>query len=138
MAVQLSVAVRNAMLDVIETTVGASAKLRFYSGAPPANCAAARTGTLLCEIAAPADWQSAASNGAKLLAGTWTGTGLAAAGAGTAAGHYALMDSAGTTCHEQGTITTTGSGGDLTLDNVSIANGQAVSVTAFSKTAPNA
>ena len=138
MTVQLSVAVRNAMLDVIETTVGASAKLRFYSGAPPANTAAARTGTLLCEIAAPADWQSNAANGTKLLAGTWSGTGLAAAGGGTVAGHYAMMDSAGATCHEQGNITVTGGGRDLTLDNVSIANGQAVSVTAFGKTAPNA
>ena len=47
MPVQFSVRVRNARLDVIETTTGASPKLRIYSGAMPVNCAAAPTGTLI-------------------------------------------------------------------------------------------
>lgn len=138
MAVQLSVAVRNARGDVLETTVGTSPKLRLYSGAQPANCAAVRTGTLVSEIALPIDWLTVASAGVKSLAGTWSGVGAAAAAAGTAVGHYAIMDSTGTTCHEQGSITVTGGGGDMTLDNVSIASGQAVNVTAFSHTEPNA
>ena len=46
MTVQLSVAVRNARLDAIETTIAASAVLKIRSGAQPANCAAADTGTV--------------------------------------------------------------------------------------------
>jgi hypothetical protein len=47
MTVQLSVAARNARLDAIETAVGVSAILEIRSGAQPANCAAADSGTLL-------------------------------------------------------------------------------------------
>jgi len=138
MTIQLSTAVRNARLDSIETTIGVSPKLRIYSGAQPANCAAARTGTLLAEIACPSDFMAAASAGAKSIAGSWTTTGLAGAGAGTNAGHYALMDNAGTICHEQGSITVTGGGGDLTLDNINIAQNQTVTVTTWTKTDGNA
>lgn len=134
MAVQHSVAVRNARLDAIETTIGASPKLQFRTGAKPANCAAAATGTLLAEVICPADWMAAASAGAKTLAGSWT---VAASGTGDA-GHYRLLDSTGTTCHEQGTITATGGGGDMTVDNVSIAAGQTVTVTTKTLTEGNA
>ncbi len=127
MGVQYSVAVRNAQLDAFETTVGASPKLQMRTGAPPANCAAAATGTLLCEIALPSDWMAAASAGSKAKLGTWAGTGAAA---GTAA-HFRLLDNAGTTCHQQGTITETGLGGDMTVDNDNIEVAQAVSVSSF-------
>lgn len=127
MSLQLSVAARNARLDAIETTAGASAKLRILTGAAPADCATAQSGTLLCEIALPSDWLAAASAGSKAKAGTWSGTGAAA---GTAA-HFRVVDSAGTTCHIQGTVTATGGGGDMTLDNTSIAVSQAVAVNTF-------
>ncbi len=32
-------------------------------------------------------------------------------------GHYEIMDSTGTVCHEQGTVTATGGGGDMTVVN---------------------
>lgn len=134
MTTQLSVAVRNARLDVIETTAGTSAKLRFYSGAKPADCATARSGTLLCEIALPSDWEANASGGVKTMTGSWAGVGAVAGDAG----HFALMDSAGTTCHMQGSVTATGGGGDLTLDNISIAVGQAVAITSWVMTEGNA
>ena len=38
----------------------------------------------------------------------------------------------------QGTVTLTGGGGDMTLDNTSIASGQAVNVTSFTLTDGNA
>lgn len=60
MALQYSVPVNNARLDAVEAAIGATAKLRIYSGAAPANCAAAATGSLLCEMALPADWMTAA------------------------------------------------------------------------------
>ena len=134
MALQESIAVANARLDAIETQIGTAPKLRIYSGAQPANCATARSGTLLCEMTLPSDWLAAASAGSKVKAGTWSGTGAAA---GTA-GHYAIMDAAGTTCHMQGSITITGSGGDMTLDNTSIAVSQAIAVSTFSLTDGNA
>lgn len=134
MAVQLSVAARNARLDAIETTTGASAKLQIRSGAQPATAATAASGTLLCEIALPADYMAAASAGSKAKSGTWSGTGAAA---GTA-GHFRVVDTAGTTCHIQGSITATGGGGDMTLDNTSIASGQTVTVNTFTLSDANA
>jgi hypothetical protein len=59
------------------------------------------------------------------------------AAAGTA-GHYRLTDNAGTTVHMQGTVTATGGGGDLTVDNTSIASGQAVNITGWTFTEPGA
>ena len=134
MAIQLSVSARNARLDAIETTAGTSAKLRIYSGSAPADCATAASGTLLVDIALPSDWMSAASSGSKAKLGTWQGT---AAATGTA-GYFRIVDNAGTTCHVQGTVTATGGGGDLTLDNVSIASSQTVTISTFSLKDANA
>lgn len=134
MAIQLSVAARNARLDTIESTTGATAKLQIRSGAQPANCAAAASGTLLAELTLPSDWMAAASTGSKAKQGTWTGT---ASGTGTA-GHFRVVDNAGTTCHIQGSITATSGGGDMELDNTSIATGQNVTVNTFTLTDANA
>lgn len=135
MTLQYSVAVRNARLDVVESTIGTGPLLRIRTGAVPANCAAARTGTVLVTATLPSDWLGAASGGVKSLSGTWQD--LSADATGTAA-HFEVMDSSGTTCHMQGTVTATGGGGDMTLDNTSIAAGQAVNITSFSITAGNA
>lgn len=134
MAVQYSAAVRNAMLDVIETTIGAAPILEIRTGAQPANCAAADSGTLLVSITLPSDWLAAASGGTKAKDGTWAGTAVAD---GTAA-HYRIKDSGGTVCHEQGTVTATGGGGDMTLDSASITTGQIVTIATANTTAPNA
>lgn len=128
MAIQLSTAVRNARLDAIETTISTSAILRIRTGAAPANCGAADSGTVLAEMTLPSDWMAAASSGAKAKAGTWNDT--SANATGTAA-HFRIYDSAGTTCHIQGTVTATGGGGDLELDNTSIATGQVVTISTF-------
>lgn len=197
--IQFGTAVRNAMLDAIEVAAGESAVLRMYTGSPPANAAAAATGTLLVSMNLPSNWMADAASGSKALAGSWTGTGSAA---GTA-GYYRIWDSSVTTCHEQGTVTqqvqlatsaltaangnvlnfaaTTGVavgmnvsgtgvptgatvlavggttvtlsatsaagvangatitfGGDITLDNVSIASGQTVTINTKTLNAPNA
>ena len=78
---------------------------------------------------------AAASGGSKAKTGTWED--LSADAAGTA-GHFRLYASDGTTCHIQGTITATGGGGDMTLDNVVIAAAQAITITAFTVTAGGA
>lgn len=134
MTIQLSTAVRNARLDAIETAIGVSPKLRFYTGAQPANCAAAASGTLLAEIPCPADFMAAAAAGSKALSGSWT---VAAVATGNA-GHYRMYDNAGVNCHEQGTVTATGGGGDITLDNINIASGQTITITAKTLTDGNA
>lgn len=135
MALQLSVAVRNARLDAFETAIGVSPILRIRTGAVPANCAAARSGTVLASMTLPSDWLAAASGGSKALSGTWQD--LTADATGTAA-HFEIMDSTGTTCHLQGTVTLTGGGGDMTVDNTSIAANQQVTVTGFTLTDGNA
>lgn len=135
MAVQLSTTVRNARLDAIETAIGTSAVLKIRTGAAPANCAAADSGTVLATCNLPSDWLAAAASGSKSKSGTWEDT--SADGTGTAA-HFRIYASDGTTVHMQGTVTATGGGGDLTVDNVSFAAGQAFTITAFSLTDGNA
>lgn len=132
MAIQLGTTLRNARIDAIETTVGTAPKLQLRTGAQPANCAAADTGTLLCELTLPSDWAGAASSGASALAGTWTGTAVAT----NTAAHFRLKDSAGTTTHMQGSV---GQGtGDLSLDNTSIVSGQTINITTWTTTDGNA
>ena len=133
MAFQLSTASRNAALDAIEAAIGASPTLELRSGPPPASCAAADSGTLLASMALPADFFAAASGGSKALAGIWQD---AAADAAGTVGHFRIKQ--GATCHVQGTVTGTGGGGDMTIDNPVLALGQQVSVTAFTLTAGGA
>lgn len=135
MTVQLSVTVRNAKLDVMESTIGTSPILKFLSGTMPADCAAAETGTVLATLTLPSDWMAAAASGSKAKAGTWQdptadGTGVA--------GYYRIYDSTGTTCHVQGTVTVTGGGGDITVDNTNFATGQNFTITSYSWTEGNA
>jgi hypothetical protein len=135
MAIQLSVAVRNARLDAIESTIGTAAILRIYTGSPPADCATAATGTLLAEMTLASDWMNAASSGQKTKLGTWQDA--SANGTGTA-GYFRIWDSGGTTCGLQGTVTATSGGGDMELDNTSIATAQQVTITTFTLTDANA
>lgn len=135
MAIQFSVAVRNARLDAIETAIGTSPIMRIRTGAPPASCATADSGTVLATLNLPSDWMAAAASGSKSMLGTWQD---AAADASGTAGHFRIYDSTGTTCHLQGTVTATGGGGDLQVDNVNFATGQQFTVTSFTLTDGNA
>ena len=135
MAIQLSTSVRNARLDAIETAIGTAPKIRIRSGAVPLNCAAVDAGTILATLDLPSDWLSAASGGVKSLLGTWQD--LAIDATGTAA-HWRLYNTAGTTCHIQGTVTATGGGGDMEVNDTSFIFGQIFNITAFSLTDGNA
>ena len=135
MTVQLSTTVRNARLDTIESTIGTSAVLKIRTGAQPANVAAADSGTVLATCTLPSDWMAAAASGAKAKTGTWEDT--SADAAGTAA-HFRIYASDGTTAHIQGSVTATGGGGDMTVDNTSFAAAQAFTVTGFTLTDGNA
>lgn len=135
MALQLSVAVRNSMLDAIESTIGTSAVLKIRTGAPPATVATADSGTVLATLNLPSDWMAAAASGSKAKSGTWQDT--SADATGTAA-HFRIYASDGTTAHAQGTVTATGGGGDMEVDNTSFASGQSFTISTFSITAGNA
>lgn len=134
MAQQFSTAVRNAMMDAIETTTGTSAILKIRTGAAPTNTGTADSGTVLATINLASDWASAASGGAKALSSLPVSD-TSADNTGTAA-HYRLYASDGTTCHNQGTVGT--SSADMIVDSVSFTAGQAFNITAWTWTAPGA
>jgi hypothetical protein len=135
MAIQLATLTRNARLDAIETEVGTAPVIKMFTGAQPANCAAANSGTELFTETCPSDWMAAASGGAKALSGTWQ---AAAIGGGGTIAHFRLYASDGTTCKMQGTVTATGGGGDMTIDNPVVADGQTITITTFTLTDGNA
>lgn len=134
MAITLSEDVRNARLGAIESAIGVSAILKIRTGAPPSNVAAASTGTVLATCNLPVDYMDAAVGGSKAKLGTWEDASADAAGT---AGHFEICDSAGTP-KMRGTITATGGGGDMVVDNTSFAVGQAFTVTGFTLTDGNA
>jgi hypothetical protein len=133
MAIQLSTTVRNARLDAIETAVGTSALLRVFTGSPPANCAAADSGTLIAEMSLPSSWMADAASGAKAIAGTWQD--LSCNNSGTV-GHFRIYNTAGSTCHLQGTAGTSGT--DMIVDTAAPTAGQSFTVSSFTLTDANA
>lgn len=133
MAIQYKVSLNNARLDQIETSIGTAPLMQFFTGSMPADCATADSGTKLVDSALPSDWMNAASSAAKTKNGTWTLTGIAAG----SAGYFRIRDSGGAAVYMQGTITATGGGGDMTLDNIVIAVSQVITVNTFTITAAN-
>ncbi len=130
MSVNYSTALRNARADVIQSQVGASPKLRIYSGSKPASVSDPASGTLLAELTLPAVWLNAAASGALTQAGVWT---VAAALATGTAGYYRIYDNAGTTSHIQGSVPS-----DLVGNPTNaITAGAGVTVTAFTLTEGN-
>lgn len=134
MSLQVSVNTRNGMLDAWEVETGTDAVLAMYTGSAPANCAAADAGTELARMTLPTDYMAAAASGAKAKSGTWQDTSANAAGT---CGYFRIYKSNGTTCTLQGTLTATGGGGDMTIDNAVVAVGQQITVTAFTLNMPN-
>lgn len=127
MALQYGATLRNNQVSQIQTTIGSSGTLKIFSGAEPANCAAADPSGLLCTITLPATFLTS-SGGATTIAGTWSAS---ASATGTAAS-FRIYDGS-SVCHMQGNTTS-----DLVLNNESIATGQTVTVTSFTVTAGNA
>lgn len=134
MTLQYSVTVNNARLDVVESTISTAPIMKIRTGAPPATCATADSGTVLATLTLPSDWMAAAASASKAKSGTWQD---ASADASGTAAHFRIYDSGGTTCHIQGTVTATGGGGDMTVDNTSFAAAQSFTVTSFTITAGN-
>ena len=130
MAIKQTTAVRNAQLDALNTQIGASARLRIYSGTRPANAnTAITTQTMLVELTCNATAFAAAASGGVLPANAISNGTAAATGT---ASFFRLWQSNGTTAIMDGDVAA--SGADLNLNNTSIATGQTVSVTAFTIT----
>jgi len=130
MALQYSVTVNNARLDAIETAIGTTPTLEIRTGAVPANCAAADSGTVLATVTLPSDWMAAASSASKSKSGTWTDASADATGT---AGHFRIKQ--GATCHLQGTYGTSGT--DMVGDSASFTAGQSFTVNTFTINAAN-
>lgn len=132
MTLQIDIASSNARLDALETMWGVSPIVEIRSGAPPANAAAADTGTLLASITAPSDFMAAASARSKGIAnGPWS---VNASASGTP-GHFRIKSSGGTPCRAQGTCGTSAT--DMILDAATVTTGQQFQVTAFTINDPN-
>ena len=129
MAIQHSDTTRNRLRDGYVAAFPAGASLVIRSGAP-AGVANAATGTVLATIALPAT-PFTSGTGQVTLNGTWSAS---ASGTGTA-GHYRITNGSDI---EEGTVSATGGGGDLTLDNASIATGQTVTISTWTRTMPAA
>lgn len=130
MAWQKSVAARNAGLNA-EMALIANGVLKVFTGAAPANVAAANSGTTLVTITLPASPFAAASGGVIAKQGTWADASNDNSGN---AGHFRIYASDGTTCHFQGTVGTTGAemivadisvvaAGTFTINSVTITGG---------------
>lgn len=141
MAIKFSTEMRNALVEQIEATLGPSPRLIFFSGNIPANTSVTAPlagGIVIATMILPADWLSSpATNGSVSLIGTWS---TAASASGTIS-YYRIYDANGLAtgiCHEQGNVTTTGGGGDITLDSVNAANGQTITMITKTYTAAGA
>lgn len=130
---QFSVATRTARVTAIETTVGTSPILTIRTGTQPATCATANSGTVVATITLASDWATETS-GVLTFSNTPL-TDSSADNTGTAA-HFRLHDSAGTTCHIQGTVGTAST--DMIVDSTSFTSGQSFSITSCTITDANA
>jgi hypothetical protein len=132
-------AAADAVVDLIDVgSANTEGKLRIYAGVQPADADSAPVGDLLVEIDLndPA-YGSATSSGTAQLdtTGGISGVGTAAAGAGTDAQSFRVVDKDEGTVFD-GAVTGTGGGGELELDNVSVAEAQVVNISSLDYTHP--
>jgi hypothetical protein len=136
MTIQMKAECRNARLDAIETYGSTSCAMKIFTGAQPANCITANSGTDLVTINLPSDWMAAAGSGSKAKAGTWSGT--ATAGSGSTPGHFRIYNNQTTmnetTCIMQGSCAV--GSGDISFDGT-ITSGQTVTISTFTLTDGN-
>lgn len=132
MAFDFDVNSRAEALAFLATTFPVSSIIEIRSGSAP-GVANAATGTLLVSFTLGASpWAAAGTAGdiASRSLASLPLTATASGGAPTNAGHFRLKN-AGDTRRVEGTVTVTGGGGDMTIDNISINTGQSVNITGF-------
>lgn len=121
-----STAVANAMLDAVETAIGASPTLIIFDAAQPNDTTSPDVGNVLATLPLPADWLAAASGRSKALLGTWRDT--AADGAGTPAG-FAIKQ--GSTVHMRGSCSSAAGTGEIRFTNTPFSVGQQIDVSSW-------
>lgn len=135
MAINLSTAAQNAIVNAITALMDAdvgAASIQLRTGASPgANNAA--TGTLLATLAFNDPSFAAAVLGVATMDNTPVLSTVGVA-AGTA-GYFRITDNSGDVIMD-GTITTTGGGGDLEMNTTTISAGLTVEITAGTITEP--
>lgn len=134
MTIQFAQSTAHAMLDAIETDIGASPVLYLRSGAQPSTCAGADSGTLIATVNMAADAFANAASWAKAISAAISD--LSADNSGTL-GHWRIKTS-GAVTKLQGSITATGGGGDMTVDNTNVTATQEIDVTSFAINFPSA
>jgi hypothetical protein len=135
MTVTTPVTIKQARLDAISTTWGATPKLRIYSGTPPTDVNTALSGnTLIAEVTPAPAAAVAGPPTTKDMLGAAKPLVATALAAGNPVTFYRVYNSGGTTAYEQGTVGTSGT--DLIIDNTNVASGQTVNFNTFVKTEP--
>lgn len=137
MPIRLSTGTTNAKTDAAVDRLDAGAgsgTIKIYSGSQPATANDAASGTLLATFTLAKPAFSAAANGVATLLGVPLTTTGAAAGT---AGWFRAADSVGATAFD-GAITTTGGGGQLTLNTTTVSVGVSLEITGGSYTQPAA
>lgn len=136
MATQYSATHRTNAMTQLNTDIGINAVIKVFSGAVPANCATADTGTLGVTFAGNATQFGTVASGVL----TASAVASAAASAAITAGYYRIYPATATTTNAvtQGTVTATGGGGDMILTNTNIASGQTCNFTSLTVTAAGA
>lgn len=127
----ISTALKNARLDAITTFAGASALIKFYTGAAPANNGSITSQTLLGTLTCGSTFAPAASAGVLTLN---TITQDSAADATGTAAWARLTKADGTTIVGDFDVTATGGGGSIQINTVSITVGGPISITSFTFT----
>lgn len=116
-----------------------SGVLEYRTGAQPASADDAPTGTVLATIALPADAMAAAASGAVAKSGTWQDTAADASGTAGWARLRTSGDGGGSSTTDRRidfSVSESGGGGDLILDNTDIGVGQQVVQNTFTYTEP--
>jgi hypothetical protein len=134
MAIKLATDLRDALVGVFETNIGTSPILNLYTGSPPAAISDADSGTLLASIALPSDWLTAPNSGTVSKNGTWQD--LAANNTGNAG--YFRIKTSGSVVKMQGTVSASGGGGDMIVNDIALVTGLPFSISTFTITAPGA
>lgn len=130
MAIQTSIAARNAELDALAPLAN-NGYIRIYTGSIPATPETAVSGTLLAELRFNATAFGAASGGV-ITANAITAD--SSADNTGVAGTYRALASDGTTALWDGTVST--SGADLNLNSTSINAGVTVTISSLTVTLP--
>lgn len=124
---------RNNMAAQFESTLGASARVKFYTNGVVGTLGGSEAGnTLIATVVCPADWlvPHGSLAGVVVLNGSWTITTVAVGTIG-----HAVIETSGGTVHADATVTDQAGNGDFKASQqTSTFIGQQITVTAFQLT----